>query len=351
MTASAFHRLPKNLFSSRLSRPGHVFLWGLFLTLFALPLFADVFELQNGKQIEGNIVREIGDLVSIRKLDGTIVTLDRSEIAKIRKSATPLDEYQKKAEKVKDDDLKAQIELAEWCQAQGMKTQAATHWKIVIRLSPDNFEGRKALGYVWIGGDWYLAGSTEAIARQKELDSTPAEELPRIPDKLPLPEWERPGTGVTPDLPPVSGSAKVVILQLDEKTGRNKVESSGLKYQLNRMGGNLRFAEGDLKKAERILKVKLRAYFVRQQDFYGAPIANIFQGEATVDFLEKQPDGKMKKLHSARVKMPFSASTSRSKDVALRYTYYKTLEAVSSRVSRWAWFKKQGAKTLKAPEQ
>ena len=117
------------------------------------------------------------------------------------------------------------------------------------------------------------------------------------------------------------------------------------------MGGKIRFTEGDLKKAEIILKVKLRCYFVRQQDFYGAPIANVFQGEAAIDLMEKTADGKLKRLHTARVKMPFSASTGRSKEVALRYTYYKTLEAVASRVSRWAWLKKNGAKTLKAPEQ
>ena len=321
------------------------------LGLASLPVHGDVFELRDGKKIEGNIVREIGDLVSIRKLDGSIVTIDRSEIASVKKSATPLDEYRKRADSVRDDDLQGQIELAKWCTNKGLKTQASLHWKIVIGLSPDNFDGRKALGYVWIGGDWYLAGSPEALARQKELDSTPAEELPRIPDELPLPEWDRPGTGVTPDLPPVSGDAKVIILQADEKTGRKKVESSGLKFQLNRMGGNVRFTEGDLAKAEHILKVKMRVYFVRQQDFYGAPIANIFQGEAQIDLLEKQPDGKMKKLHSAKVKMPFSASTNRSKEVALRYTYYKTLEAVASRVSRWSWLKRNGAKPLKAPEE
>ena len=343
MTAPAFHSFAE--------KPILLILLLVLVGAMASSVHADIFELQNGTKIEGNIVREIGDLVSIRKLDGTIVTVDRADISKIRKSATPLDEYRKKAESLKADDLQGHVEMAKWCQNKGLQTQAANHWKIVIRISPDNFDGRKALGYVWIGGDWYLAGSAEAKARQKELDSTPADELPRIPDNLPLPEWDRPGTAVTPDLPPVSGNAKVIILQADEKTGRSKVESSGLKFQLNRMGGNLRFTDGDIKKAEHILKVKLRVYFVRQQDFYGAPIANIFQGEAALDLLERQPDGKLKKLHSAKVKMPFSASTNRSKDVALRYTYYKTLEAVASRVSRWSWLKRNGAKPLKAPEE
>ncbi|MGB1396876.1 MAG: hypothetical protein ACPG7R_03450, partial [Planctomycetota bacterium] len=216
------------------------FLLTLFLVVvgfFTLPVHGDVFELRDGKKIEGNIVREIGDLVSIRKLDGSIVTIDRSEIASVKKSATPLDEYRNKADSLKDDDLQGHRDLAKWCTDKGLNTQASLHWKIVIRISPDNFDGRKALGYVWIGGDWYLAGSPEALARQKELDSTPAEQVPRIPDELPLPEWDRPGTGVTPDLPPISGDAKVIILQADEKTGRKKVESSGLKFQLNRMGG------------------------------------------------------------------------------------------------------------------
>ncbi len=314
-------------------------------------LHADVFELVNGDKIEGNIVREIGDLVSIRKLDGTIVTIDRSEIAKIKKSATPLDEYEKRAKALKEGDVDGQIQLARWCDSRNLSIQAKVHWKMVISLSPDQFDARKALGYVWIGGDWYLEGSEAAQARQKELDSTPTEELPEIPDNLPLPKWDKTGLPDLPELPPVSGDATVVIIQADEKVGRDKVESSGLRYNLNRMGGKVRFSEGDVKKAAHVLKVKLRCYFVRQQDFYGAPIANIFQGEATIELLERTSEGKFKRLRSAKVKMPFSASTMRPKEVALQYTYYKTLEGVASRVSRWAWFKQKGVKILKDPEQ
>ena len=349
LRTNAFHLLGTIL--PRISLPTTLAALVLILLLPTVEVHADLFKLKSGETVEGNVVREIGDLVSIRKLDGSIITIDRSEIAEIKKSATPLDEYQQKAKSVKEDDMEGHIQLARWCESKKMKIQSTVHWKKVISLSPDNFDARKALGYVWIGGDWYLAGSREALARQKELDSTPAEELPRIPDELPLPEWDKSSGGVVPELPPIGSDAKVVILRLDEKVGRNKVDPSGLKYQLNRMGGKIRFTEGDLKKAEIILKVKLRCYFVRQQDFYGAPIANVFQGEAAIDLMEKTADGKLKRLHTARVKMPFSASTGRSKEVALRYTYYKTLEAVASRVSRWAWLKKNGAKTLKAPEQ
>ena len=260
------------------------------LTLLPSLLYGDVFELTNGDKVEGNIVREIGDLVSIRKLDGSIVTLDRSEIKNIKKSSTPLDEYKKRADSVKDNDLTGQIDMAKWCQSRGLDAQAKVHWKMVLNLSPDQFDARKALGYVWIGGDWYLAGSKEAKNRQKELDSTPAEELPEVPDELPLPEWERTKVNPLPGLPPINKDTSVVILQADEKMGRTKVESSGLKYQLNRMGGKVRFAEGDVNKASHVLKVKIRCFFVRQQDFYGAPIANIFQGEATMELLERTPD-------------------------------------------------------------
>ena len=323
----------------------------LLVTIPTLPVSADIFLLTNGKSLEGNIVREIGDLVSIRTLDGKIVTIDKNEITKVTTSSTPLDEYNERSAKIKVDDVQAHVSLALWCTDKGLQTQASIHWKRVIALSPDHLAARKALGYIWIGGDWYLAGSAEAVARKKEMDNTPAESVPAIPEKLPLPDWEKLDRENTPDLPPGSPNAQMIVVVADEKLGRKKVESSGLKYQLNRMGGKVRFSPGKQEGAASVLKVKLRCYFVRQQDFYGAPIANIYQGEAQLELLERNAEGKLVRVHTGKVKMPFSAGVGRSQETALNYTYYKTLEAVASRVSRWSWLKKRGTKVLAEPEK
>ena len=91
----------------------------LMVTIPTLPVSADIFLLTNGKSLEGNIVREIGDLVSIRTLDGKIVTIDKNEIKKVTTSSTPLDEYNERSAKIKVDDVQAHPSLrADLCRGE-----------------------------------------------------------------------------------------------------------------------------------------------------------------------------------------------------------------------------------------
>ena len=313
--------------------------------------YADIFHLSDGKTIEGTIVREIGDLVSIRNLEGKVVTIDRSQIERIEIKATALDEYLKRIKSIKDDDLEGHRELAIWCQKNQLAAQSQKHWKLVILIDPDHDEARGQLGYVWIAGDWYKQGSPEAIQRQKELVSDPAVPVREIPEQLRLPEWEREDLPELPELPPlVQPDSDTVVVIADEKLGRNKPKRSGLIYHLRRMGGDIRFIPGEEKNAKIIVKVRTRCYFVRLQSFYGAPIANIFQGEAKAQFFERNSAGKLVLRKTTTVRIPFSSSAQRPKEQALHYTYYVTLEAIAARISRWGWMKKRGSRSLPIPD-
>lgn len=314
-------------------------------------IHADIFHLTDGKTIEGTIVREIGDLVSIRDQSGTIVTIDRSLIAKIETRATPLDEYLERVKKITAKDLEGHRALAIWCQQNQLNAQSQKHWKLVISLDPDHDEAREQLGYVWIGGDWYIKGSPEATQRREELVSDPDVPVREIPEELRLPDWERKEAPKLPDLPPLGkNKGDVVIVVADEKVGRNKPERSGLIYHLRRMGGDIQFVPGKEKDADIVVKVRTRCYFVRLQSFYGAPIANIFQGEAKAQFFQRNSAGKMVLRKTTTVRIPFSSSAQRPKEQALQYTYYVTLEAIAARVSRWSWMKERGSRSLTMPD-
>jgi hypothetical protein len=336
---------------SRMSLPCVLLCQLILLATFTAALHADLFHLDDGRVLDGSIVREIGDLVSIRIIDGSVVTVDRSQIRKTELKATPFDEYKRRAAEIKAEDLTGHVDLARWCDGKSLKTEALKEWKIVIRIDPDHELARSKLGYLWIGGDWYLANSAEAKARKSELEKDPDSPVREIPKELLLPEWDQERAKV-PELPPLprSGYDRVVVVT-DEKVGKSSPENSGLTYHLRRMGGKLQFVPGkDDGKVPVVVKVKIRCYFVKLQTFYGAPISNIFQGEAKAQFYERNSEGKMVLRKTSTIRIPFSASAARPKEQALQFTYYVTLESVAAKLSRWAWFKKRGSTSLPMPE-
>ncbi len=313
---------------------------------------SDQFHLEDGRVIEGSIVREVGDLVSIRDLEGKVVTIDRDQITKTVKKETPLDQYRNRLSNLEDDDLAGQIEIANWCTSVKLNSEALKHWKVVIRLDPDHDQGRRVLGYVWIGGDWYISGSQEAKKRQADLELDPATPPHEIPEDLRLPDWNREKPVDLPDLPPLptQGVDRVVVIA-DEKLGKKAPERSGAPYHLARMGGKIQFVPGtDDGKVPVIVKIKIRCYFVKLQTFYGAPVANIFQGEATAKFFQRNDKGELVLRKTTSVRIPFSSSAQRPKDKALLYTYYMTLDSIAARVSRWGWMKQRGSRSLPIPD-
>ncbi|MEE2858025.1 MAG: hypothetical protein VX949_11595 [Planctomycetota bacterium] len=326
---------------------------GVLLTLSPVEVgFADIFHLKDGRVIDGAVLREIGDLISIRSSDGAVITIDRSEIVKTEKQLTPIDQYRTRLDQLDPSSLADQLSLARWCDSVNLTPQAMKHWKRVIQIDPDHDQARSVLGYVWIGGDWFLRGSDDAKKRRAELELDPATPAKVIPEELRLPEWERPDSGVIPELPPLPtlGVDRVVVT-MDEKLGRSGPERSGMTYHLRRMGGKLQFVEGkDDGKVPVVLKIRIRCYFVRLETFYGAPIANIFQGEARAQFFERNSKGDMVLRKTTKMRIPFSSSAQRPKEQALQYTYYVTLETIAARISRWSWMKQRGSRSLPMPD-
>ena len=141
-----------------------------------------------------------------------------------------------------------------------------------------------------------------------------------------------------------------MVVIADEKLGKKAPERSGAAYHLARMGGKIQFVPGtDDGKVPVIVKVKIRCYFVKLQTFYGAPVANIFQGEATAKFFQRNDKGELVLRKTTTVRIPFSSSAQRPKDKALLYTYYMTLDSIAARVSRWGWMKQRGSRSLPIP--
>src|SRR5438477_11962864 len=89
-------------------------LGGLALVLlFALPARADLLSLADGREIEGEIVKESADEITV-KTGSITLTVPRSQIKSIEKRLTPAKEYEARREKLRPDDVAGRVELAKF---------------------------------------------------------------------------------------------------------------------------------------------------------------------------------------------------------------------------------------------
>jgi hypothetical protein len=118
----------------------------------ALPAFGDVVHLKSGGTLEGQVV-ETDDAVVV-KLPVGEVRLSKDAVARIEKKETALEEYQKRAAALKDDDAEGHYRLGLWAQSVGLKAQAKEQFQKTIALKPDHAEAHKALGHRLANGQW-----------------------------------------------------------------------------------------------------------------------------------------------------------------------------------------------------
>jgi len=336
-------------------RPGAppVTLLGLGLLLCVLgsgPLLADLFRLKDGRELEGSIVREIGDLVSIRTAAG-IVTIDRSEIEEHERSRTSYDEYQERLRKLDDGDAAGHLALARFCESEGLEGEAASLYKRVVEIDSHNSVAREKLGYVWYAGGWYLDGSAELEAKRKEVESI---DVGGAKDLDPAAVSRPPAR--KPSLPPLPSSSAAMAIKLDERIGRDPVENSGAAYVIGSLCRTLtkpiQAAPGfDPTKTPYVMEVKIRTAFLKQVQFYNLPLTNIYQCKVDVGIGERNPDGSLRRVGTLRFSQEFKLASRVDKERGMRSAYHAGIEELDRRLQKMTFFRKLGAKPLpeKAP--
>lgn len=344
-----------------LTRTGFTIVVGLFLAA-AWPstAAADVFELEDGRKIEGTVVRESGSLISVKTTSGKIETFDVAQIKRRRATETKYDDYlarRKKVESVEKPTTRDHLELALWCLDQKLDKESIFHFKQVLKLDPNHPEARDALGFERVKGDWYLKGpEAEAAKRGEKTGSSPVREVPDDYDpkalKRKITEGSKEPAKHDPSRPPVSGDVMRYIV--NEKVGGEKPAISASTHLIQQfvsgLDDPLTLASGD-GEGEFVMKLKIDVKFERTQMFYKrVPLYHIFQGVAEVRIYEK---GKEKSpiIHMPKVTCQFSASVQLDKKEAIFYAYHDTVNTVIARLSKRDFFKARGAEPRKSPEE
>lgn len=126
----------------------------LIIGLLVLPglALADTVVFNNGSRLEG-IATVRGETLEVRVPEGSFY-FARALVKSITPAATPLTAYETRKAALPPKDAKAAFELGVFCEANGLKAQAAEMFGRTAALEPDHAGARERLGHRKVGSRW-----------------------------------------------------------------------------------------------------------------------------------------------------------------------------------------------------
>jgi len=124
--------------------------------------------LDNGSKLSGTIRKQTGvSSIRVVELDGGgVISVPSNQISKItypKPEQLHYDAFYPKAA----DTVEAQMKLADWCRDNGLHTVRKVHLARVVELDPNQATARRALGQVYIDGQWWNSRDDHQIAQGK----------------------------------------------------------------------------------------------------------------------------------------------------------------------------------------
>jgi hypothetical protein len=142
----------------------------LCLVLLASPLLADVIHLKNGRTIEGVVLSDDGRVVRLKTSFGN-VDVPHSDIARIEKKLTPIQEYEDRRGKLKPDDAEGHYQLALFCKKEKLRKQERELYALTLEIDDQHAGANQAVGNVEHEGTWM----TPAMRDSRLSDASEAE--------------------------------------------------------------------------------------------------------------------------------------------------------------------------------
>ncbi|MBI4565465.1 MAG: hypothetical protein HY716_12295 [Planctomycetes bacterium] len=126
--------------------------WIVGLALLRVPARADEVVLRNGARFEGRVTESASSVVV--ELDYGTITLRRSDVARIHRGPSALDELERRAAALRPGDVEGRYRLARWAAERDLLTRARKLFEEVVVREPDHAGARAALGYRRHEGRW-----------------------------------------------------------------------------------------------------------------------------------------------------------------------------------------------------
>jgi predicted esterase len=111
--------------------------------LIALPAFADIVTLKDGRKFDGRLISEDDNAVKIRTPQG-VKTFPRAQVENVRKQKSVYDTFDEKLAEAKDD-VKALIKVGQWAASNKLYPEAVKTYQKVLSIDPNNAAAKKAV--------------------------------------------------------------------------------------------------------------------------------------------------------------------------------------------------------------
>ena len=134
---------------------------------------ADQVYLHEGRVLEGTATVQ-GDKVVIALESGSI-TVPLNEVARIAHKTTPLAEAKAREAALKPGDVRALLQLADFCREHDLLNKERDLLSRIIALSPDHAEARRRLGFVRSDGAWVDRAELSRRAEASRLEHRQAQ--------------------------------------------------------------------------------------------------------------------------------------------------------------------------------
>lgn len=111
--------------------------------LVAVPAFADIVTLKDGRKYDGRLVSEDGRSVTIRTTQG-VKTFPREKVESVRKQKSAYDTFDEKLADAKED-VKALMKVGQWAASNRLYPEAIKAYQKVLSLDPNHAAAKKAI--------------------------------------------------------------------------------------------------------------------------------------------------------------------------------------------------------------
>lgn len=140
-------------------------------------LRADIVHLRDGGKVEGKVVAEEKNAITVATPLGQMV-IERDRIARIEKAPLPKEELeQREAALPKDATAERWFELAEFAAAKGLKRDRERLLDAVLKRDPDHAGANLARGRVQHAGRWMTPAERDALVKAGEAETMRARGL------------------------------------------------------------------------------------------------------------------------------------------------------------------------------
>jgi len=139
----------------------------------AAPAAADEFALKDGSTVEAQVLRDLGDRLEVRVLEGRR-TIQKDQIRPDgrKRSDTPWEVFEKEFLLADAVDAEAVYRLGIWAREKGLKEEAVRAFRRAIAADPDHSRARTALGHTRIDGKWVVPAGEVPVPESR---GTPVE--------------------------------------------------------------------------------------------------------------------------------------------------------------------------------